>query len=76
MSKPREKKRCKFCRKNGTYSFGWLDSNGEWQDKHLTCAIHAPISMSNQDLKLKMEQMRERFKFRPTQHLFIGSNNP
>lgn len=54
--------KCKYCDKNGTYSFGWLDSAGEWHDKHLICQEHAAFSILQQDFRCGLEQMRERMQ--------------
>lgn len=52
--------KCKWCTKEGNYSFGWLNSKGEWHSKHYTCDIHAPISIGQQNFETSMAQLRER----------------
>lgn len=43
------------CRRKISYSFGWIDRNGNWQDKHMTCDVHAQLSASSQQLRVSMD---------------------
>lgn len=68
-----KKEPCKYCEKEGTYSFGWLDRKGEWRDKHLTCDVHAPYSMKQQEFRMGLEQSADYwsriFSEKPIYHL-------
>lgn len=68
--------KCKYCRRKGTYSFGWLNTAGEWRDKHLTCDKHALVSSAQQDFAMGMEQMRERHQMLFTRPVVFINGNP
>lgn len=75
--KPTEVEKCKYCKRKGLYSFGWLDFKGEWHDKHLTCRQHAQISVLQQNLRCQLEQLGERmrhFNVRPVS--LYGAGTP
>lgn len=58
---------CKYCKRKGTHRFGWLDVDGSWHDKHLTCHKHAPISVAQQSLRVSLAQIKTRpIRFYPT----------
>ena len=54
--------KCKYCDKLGTYSFGWLDSEGVWQDRHLACDDHKLISFNQQSYAVEIAQLHDKWR--------------
>jgi len=65
---------CKYCEKEALYSFGWIDSRGQWQDQHGVCDGHKDISFMQQNISMSLDQLRNRWRHESVIHVLC--NNP
>lgn len=70
--------RCELCHGKAAplFSFGWIDSKGEWRDQAKTCGRCAQAQAVRQQRSVEFEQFRERmsrFGTRPIISLSTGA---
>lgn len=54
--------KCKWCEKDGNYSFGWLDVEGNWRDRHYACSEHAEVSARQQEHDCNLNALSQRMQ--------------